>query len=68
MPNVLPEYMGMGDENEAMHYASEHLNYWRRVPGAVEWLAEQAQDLRGKPAPPRGPMRSGKPKRKTRKK
>ncbi len=68
VPNVLPEYMGMGDENEAMHYASEHLNYWRRVPGAVEWLAEQAKDLRAKPAPLPGPMRSGKPKRKTRKK
>jgi tetratricopeptide (TPR) repeat protein len=63
VPNVMPEYMGMGDESEAMHYASDHLNYWRRVPGAVEWLAEQVKDLHPKTAPP-GPMRSGKPKKK----
>lgn len=38
VPNRLPEYVGWGDEAEAAHYAAEHLNYWRRTPGAVEWL------------------------------
>ena len=38
IPNTLPPYMGWGDEAEAMHYAADHLNHWRRTPGAVEWL------------------------------
>jgi tetratricopeptide (TPR) repeat protein len=32
------DYYGWGDESEAVYYVSEHLNYWRRIPGAVEWL------------------------------
>ncbi len=42
IPNRLPEYMGLGDEREAVHYAAAHLNHWRRTPGAVEWLRAQA--------------------------
>jgi tetratricopeptide (TPR) repeat protein len=38
IPNRLPPYMGWGDEAEAMHYAADHLNHWRRTPGAIEWL------------------------------
>lgn len=38
IPNRRPDYMGMGDEREAIWYASEHLNHWRRIPGAIEWL------------------------------
>jgi tetratricopeptide (TPR) repeat protein len=38
VPNRLPAYMGWGDEAEAALYASDHLNHWRRTPGAVEWL------------------------------
>jgi tetratricopeptide (TPR) repeat protein len=41
VPNRLPEYIGLGDEREAVAYAADHLNYWRRTPGAVEWLQEQ---------------------------
>jgi tetratricopeptide (TPR) repeat protein len=40
VPNRLPDYMGWGDDDEAVHYAASHLNYWRRTPGAVEWLTE----------------------------
>lgn len=39
IPSRLPPLIGMGDENEAIAYAHEHLNHWRRTPGAVEWLS-----------------------------
>ncbi|MBP7689997.1 MAG: hypothetical protein KA765_18930 [Thermoflexales bacterium] len=51
IPNQLPDYIGMGDENEAIDYSSSHLNHWRRVPGAVDWL--KAQIITPKPS---GPM------------
>ena len=38
VPNQQLDYYGWGDESEAVYYASEHLNHWRRIPGAVEWL------------------------------
>lgn len=38
IPNRLPDYIGLGDDNEAVNYAAAHLNHWRRTPGAVEWL------------------------------
>ncbi len=62
VPNRRLDSYGWGDESEAIYYASEHLNYWRRTPGAVEWLhAEaQAQPARKKSAahpPPRKPVR-----------
>ncbi len=39
IPNNLPALIGMGDEAEAIAYASDHLNHWRQTPGAVEWLS-----------------------------
>lgn len=38
IPLKLSQYIGLGDENEAISYAAEHMNYWRRTPGAIEWL------------------------------
>lgn len=43
IPTRLPPYIGFGDENEAVHYASSYLKHWRRTPGAVEWLKEMAK-------------------------
>jgi len=40
IPNRLPSLIGWGDEREAIAYASDHLNHWRRTPGAVEWVSE----------------------------
>jgi tetratricopeptide (TPR) repeat protein len=52
IPNRLPDYIGFGDENEAIEYAANHLNYWRRTPGALDWLQKQADAL--------GPLLAGK--------
>ncbi len=43
IPAHLPPYYGVGDEAEAVHYAHRYLNHWRRMPGAVEWLASLAK-------------------------
>jgi tetratricopeptide (TPR) repeat protein len=45
IPKRLPDYIGFGDENEASVYAANHLNYWRRTPGALDWLQGQADAL-----------------------
>ena len=47
IPNRLPELVGWGEESEAIAYASDHLNHWRRTPGAIEWLSQ------AKPAKPK---------------
>ena len=39
MPRRLPDHYGMGDDNEAVLYASANRAAWRSTPGALEWLA-----------------------------
>jgi tetratricopeptide (TPR) repeat protein len=53
IPNTLPPLIGMGDEDEAIAYASDHLNHWRRTPGAIAWLRERSQAKRKSPPAPR---------------
>ena len=57
MPNNRPPLIGMGDEDEAIAYASDHLNHWRRTPGAIEWLSTaklpRAKSSRTKPTKPK---------------
>jgi tetratricopeptide (TPR) repeat protein len=43
IPRDLPDYIGWGDENEAISYASNHLALWRRAPGAIDWLKDRLQ-------------------------
>ena len=43
IPSVQPPYITMGGEDEAIQYASQHLNHWRKTPGAVAWLARAIQ-------------------------
>ena len=43
VPNQRVDYYGWGDESEAVYYVSEHLNYWRRISGAVEWLGAEME-------------------------
>jgi tetratricopeptide (TPR) repeat protein len=42
LPRLLPEYMGLGDENEAVSYASENIDNWKKTKGALELLKEVA--------------------------
>lgn len=38
LPKRLPEYIGIGDENEAIDYAVGAIEVWYKTPGALEWL------------------------------
>jgi tetratricopeptide (TPR) repeat protein len=38
MPARLPGLMGIGDESEAIHFASEFADGWKGTPGALDWL------------------------------
>jgi len=50
IPNRLPDHIGFGDESEAVAYAAEHLNHWRRTEGALDWLQERLAAKPSKPA------------------
>ena len=43
MPRNKPEYMGIGDENEAIEYVWVALRAWAQTPGALEWLRLQSK-------------------------
>lgn len=38
LPRQLPEYVGLGDEDEAVAYASVALAAWKQSAGALDWL------------------------------
>jgi hypothetical protein len=42
LPKQLPDYIGMGDENEAVAYAAEAMVGWKKTPGAIGWLGSLA--------------------------
>jgi hypothetical protein len=35
----MPDYIGLGDENEAIDYAVGAMQSWTRASGALDWLA-----------------------------
>ena len=39
LPRQMPDYIGLGDENEAIDYAVGAIESWAKTPGALEWLA-----------------------------
>jgi tetratricopeptide (TPR) repeat protein len=41
IPHALPQTIGFGDEHEAIAYAHDHINNWRRTAGALDWLKSQ---------------------------
>jgi ST7 protein len=41
LPRRLPDYIGYGDENEAVSYATEDLEAWKATDGALAWLADR---------------------------
>ena len=48
-----PDYIGFGDESEAIAYAAEFREAWRTTPGALSWLNHDANT----------PSRSRRPRR-----
>jgi hypothetical protein len=38
LPRRLPDYIGFGDENEAVSYAAGAITVWHQTPGALDWL------------------------------
>ena len=38
MPARLPAFMGVGDEDEAIHFMDAFATGWRETPGALDWL------------------------------
>jgi tetratricopeptide (TPR) repeat protein len=43
LPSNLPDHYGIGDQNEAVLYASENREAWRSTRGALEWLAAKVK-------------------------
>ena len=41
LPPRSPDYVGFGDENEAIVYAAHGMDGWRKTAGALDWLAER---------------------------
>jgi hypothetical protein len=39
LPRRMPDYVGLGDENEAIDYAAGALQIWAKTSGALDWLA-----------------------------
>ncbi len=40
MPDDLPQYIGLGDENEAIAYVNRAWIIWKKTKGALDWLYE----------------------------
>lgn len=40
LPPTLPDFIGMGDENEAVAYVYDAASTWTGTPGAKAWVAE----------------------------
>lgn len=47
LPSRLPDWIGFGDENEAVSYAVDALHNWQATAGALAWLAGCAGAIRG---------------------
>lgn len=43
LPKQHPAYIGFGDENEAIDFASTAIPFWLQTPGAIEWLRAAAE-------------------------
>ncbi|MGA1797029.1 MAG: hypothetical protein ACMUIL_14355 [bacterium] len=43
LPRTLPDHYGLGDNNEAILYASGNMAAWKATSGALEWLATRVK-------------------------
>lgn len=44
MPEYLPAFVGLGDDNEAVSVAADYASAWRSTPGALNWLRANANE------------------------
>jgi len=44
LPRLRPEYVGFGDDTEAISYAVDGLEIWKKTKGALEWLREATRE------------------------
>ena len=42
----VPDYVGIGDKDEAVAYVAEFAAGWRDIPGAQEWVKATTQGKR----------------------
>jgi len=49
-PRQLPGFMGIGDENEAIHYFVDSVEGWLDTPGALPWFVSVLADAVGESA------------------
>ena len=40
MPDKMPDYVGIGDKNEAVYYATEAMELWAENEEAMKWFVE----------------------------
>ncbi len=45
MPDELPDYVGMGDESEAVEYVADAITTWIDTAGALDWFAALIDQL-----------------------
>jgi len=45
IPDELPQYLGYGDEEEAIHYAVDNYQNWWGTPGAIQWLKKHQEPV-----------------------
>ncbi len=55
IPRELPEYVGFGDEDEAVSYVASSLSAWKNTPGAITWLRRVLKVALPEPRPARKP-------------
>lgn len=44
LPRQMPDYVGFGDENEAIDYVDGNAAMWIETPGALNWLSRHAAE------------------------
>lgn len=42
IPDTMPEYYGIGDENEAIEYVASHAKLWIKLPKLIRWMSKQS--------------------------
>lgn len=45
LPELMPAFVGVGDQDEAIEYVSLAKDAWSQVPGAIEWLQQVSDQI-----------------------